>query len=122
MAKTKAKNQRARLEESLEQLAERIGESQLTRQGQIIFHLSGAENDLCLDCGTSKAKVSEVVAGRMPSQPLIEVSGDASVIQSILEGEKDPVKQFVAGNLRVRGDLRYLSDLALELELIESPL
>jgi hypothetical protein len=50
------------------------------------------------------------------------VIGDARRIRGILEGEKDATRQFLAGGFRIRGDLQYASDLALELGYIEQPL
>jgi hypothetical protein len=66
-----------------------------------------------------------VVLARTPAEPRagqLEVIGDADRIQAILAGEKDGRMQFLAGGFRVRGDLRYLSDIALELGLIKEPL
>ena len=56
----------------------------------------------------------------MPS--FIEVMGDANTVRAILDGETDTREQFLAGGLRVWGDLRYLSDLALELGVLKEPL
>ncbi len=36
--------------------------------------------------------------------------------------QKDAVREFLAGGLRVRGDLRYLSDLGMELGFLHRPL
>jgi hypothetical protein len=55
-------------------------------------------------------------------EPVLEIHADAETVQRILDGEKDAAKQFFAGGIRVRGDLRYLSDVALELGLLEQPL
>jgi hypothetical protein len=51
----------------------------------------------------------------------LEVYGDAERIRGIVEGEKDAVREFLAGGLRVRGDLRYLSELGLELGFLRRP-
>jgi hypothetical protein len=50
------------------------------------------------------------------------VLGDANVVRAIFDGEKDAVKQFLVGGLRVRGDLRHFSDLFLELGILKTPL
>jgi hypothetical protein len=52
----------------------------------------------------------------------LEIRGDAETVQAIIDGEKDAAKEFFAGGIRVRGDLRYLSDVMLELGLLERPL
>ena len=43
-------------------------------------------------------------------------------INAILAGTKDARKEFLAGGFRVRGDLRYLSNVALELGILKEPL
>ena len=94
--------------------------SQITalKEGSIVFRLTGG-GVYSIDCSTNGAEVST----EMPrSAPLIEILGEAKHIQAILEGKRDAVAQFMAGGLRVRGDLRYLSDLALELGILKQPL
>jgi hypothetical protein len=54
--------------------------------------------------------------------PLVEVLADAETVRAIIDGEKDAQKQFFSGGIRVRGDLRYFSDLAVELGLLKTPL
>ena len=109
------------LKDSIARLAQKLDASTATKQGQIILHLSGSDGgDFRLDCGAGKTTVA--TAGLTEARPLIEVTGDATVVRAILDGKKDPLKQFAAGGLRVRGDLRYFSDLALELGIIDRPL
>ena len=55
-------------------------------------------------------------------QAFIQVMGDANTVRAILDGDRDAREQFLAGGLRVQGDLRYLSDLALELGVLKEPL
>ena len=53
--------------------------------------------------------------------PIIEVIGDADRIRRILDGSKDGRLQFYAGGIRVRGDLKYLSELSHEMGFIKDP-
>jgi hypothetical protein len=94
------------------------------KRGDIVFRLtgSGGGTSYRVECGDGQARVAETTIASTGSAPLIEVIGDARSIQSILAGEKDARMQFLAGGFRVRGDLRYLSDVALELGLIKEPL
>lgn len=113
----------ASVKDSLARVAQKLAESSSTKQGQIVLHLSGSGGaHYCLDCAPGKTTVSEGAAGLTQSVPLIEVTGDASVVRAILAGKKNALKQFVSGGLRIRGDLRYFSDLALELGIIDTPL
>lgn len=101
-----------------ETFTKRVSQTKALKEGSIVFRLTG-EGDYCVDCSP---KTAELTVGMPRSTPIIEVLGDAKRIQAILEGKKDARAQFMAGGLRVRGDLRYLSDLALELGILEEPL
>ena len=66
--------------------------------------------------------VRVVPAAGRTGPPLVEVLGDPEAVRAVLSGEVEGRKRFLAGGIRVRGDLRYLSDLALELGLLAKPL
>lgn len=107
-------------QERLAKFARKLSKVESLRNGSAIFHLTGDDaGEFCLQCLGGKASVAD----RMPvGTPVVEVWGDARRIGAILEGKKDARLQFLAGGIRVRGDLRYLSDVALELGIIEEPL
>ena len=106
------------LSDTFTKLIERGRQITSLKEGSIVFRLTGG-GVYCIDCS---ARGAEVTAGMPRGVPIIEVLGDAKNIQAILEGKRDAVAQFMAGGLRVRGDLRYLSDLALELGILKQPL
>lgn len=98
----------------------RHGKAKALRKGTIVLRLTGAGGgEYCIDYS---AKGASLAKGMPRSTPLIEVMGDARRIRAILQGKKDARTQFLAGGIRVRGDLRYLSDLALELGIIKDPI
>jgi hypothetical protein len=111
------------LEDSIRRISDRLAKSKCLKAGNIVFTVpeSGTGNYV-IACGEALARVVDARAMKTGDMPLIEVIGDAKRIQSILDGQTDARKQFLAGGLRVRGDLRYLSDLALELGLLKEPL
>lgn len=110
------------VKEMLASASARLNESRLTRRGDIVLRLSGeGGGNYCLSCDPGKTTVHEVDPLGSRS-PLIEVSGDAQIICDIFEGKRNAFKQFLAGGLRLRGDLRYFSDLALEMKIIDKPL
>lgn len=124
MAKARATGPAARasLKKSLDGLAARLQSSRGLRRGNVVLHLAGAEaGDYSLECTEGGVRINE---GRVMSEtpPLLEVFGDANTIRAIIDGEKDPVRQFYAGGLRIRGDLRYFSDVAVELGILKEPL
>jgi len=107
-------------EKSLEKFAQRVSKLNILKSGYISFRLTGfGSGDYFLHCNSGHVQVGQ---GIPRTAPIIEVIGDASRILAVLEGTKDARKQFYAGAFRVRGHLRYLSDLALELGIIAFPL
>jgi hypothetical protein len=117
------KKKQGSLEGSLAALGQRVDQAKATRPGTIVFHASGAGSaSYRLNTGLGPTSVSRFTEAAEDRQPLIEVIGEAVTIQAVIDGEKDAVKTFLSGGIRVRGDLRYLSDLALELGFIDRPL
>ena len=110
------------VEATLMGLASRLEKAASVVPGVIVFRLTGPQGgDFRIEHdqrGTRLAAVDQLGA----EAPLIEVMGDAETVRAILEGERDARTQFLEGGLRVRGDLRYLSNLATELGLLEAPL
>ena len=110
-------------EEALARVLDRLGKSKAMRPGDIVFHLSGAGGgSFVVECSDSGARVTEAVASGRDYPPLVEVIGDATRIRAVLIGTKDAREEFLGGHFRVRGDLRYLSNVALELGIIKQPL
>jgi hypothetical protein len=111
------------LEDSLQYVSEKLAQSKSLRTGDILLTLSGSgAGSYVIECREAGASVVKSSGQRTGAAPLIEVIGDAKSIHAILAGRKDAREQFLAGGFRVRGDLRYLSDLALELGILKEPL
>lgn len=114
---------RKKVHESLDRIAKRLENSRRVKPGDIVFRLAGpAGGNYSLECSSGQVRVVESVAAGTERAPVIEVIGDAETVRAIIDGETDARKKFLAGGLRVRGDLRYLSDIALELEVLKEPL
>ena len=106
----------------LAETANSLSGSKALTEGTIAFRLTGeGGGDFCLDCTSKGAKLVEGLPPRAEA-PLIEIMGDAKVVRAILEGKKDARSLFLAGNLRVRGDLDYLSNLAVERGILKEPI
>jgi hypothetical protein len=116
-------NGRETAEDTLGRLVQKLDASPNVRTGDIVFHLSGAGGgEFRLSSRPGKTIVSSTGRGPEDRKPLIEFWGDANVIRSIISGEKNALKQFMVGGIRIRGDLRYFSDLAVELGILDAPL
>lgn len=111
------------LERSLGRLLERLQESEILREGTVVLRLSGpAGGDFYLESSGREVRLVDAAASGLDREVLLDIRGDAETVRAIIDGEKDAAKQFFAGGIRVRGDLRYLSDAALELGLLDRPL
>jgi hypothetical protein len=89
------------------------------REGTIALHFREG-GSAYLHCTRGAVQITEGAPAEYP--PVIEVFGDRKRIQAILEGKKDARMQFLAGGLRLRGDLAYFSDLAVEMGILQEPL
>ena len=105
---------------ALQTLAERLHKSKRMRKGQVIFRLNGGEN-VHLECDETSVSVRDGMPKRAHG-PRAELIGNGRVLKAILEGKNDPRVRFLAGGFRVRGDLRYLSEVAMELGLLDRPI
>ncbi len=111
---------RTTTEKALDGLAKRLAGCKSLRSGSIAFLMpdrSGGEYRI--DCQPGSARVTDGASQRTHH---VEVIGSSAKVRALISGDRDPVKVFLSGGVRLRGDLRYASDLALELGLIEEPL
>jgi putative sterol carrier protein len=105
---------------ALQALAERLHKNRRMRKGHVIFRLSAGDN-LHLDCDETSVSMRDGMPQRA-DRPRAELIGNGRVLKAILEGKNDPRARFLAGGFRVRGDLRYLSEVAMELGLLDRPI
>lgn len=103
----------------LEPVLERARGSRALREGTVRLRFSEGDEAIIR---TAPGRAEVVDESRTEEEPLLEIMGDRKRIQSILEGKKEARLQFLAGGLRIRGDLRYFSDLAMELGILDEPL
>lgn len=115
--------ERTEFRTALQSIAPRVQQARTRRNGDIAFRLagtSGGKAEMVLAVESDGVRVVEA-AGRTGT-PLVEVLGDPEAVRAVLSGEVEGRRRFLAGGMRVRGDLRYLSDLAIELGLLAKPL
>jgi len=107
-------------EQSLRRLANRASGAKALQEGHIVLRLTGRHGGIfALRAQGGKVEVlNDIPAGPHP----IELIGDAQRVLAVLEGKKDARAQFLAGGFRVRGDVRYISDLAMELGILKTPI
>jgi hypothetical protein len=117
-----APSERQPVEAALASLTSRLDRAASIAPGAIVFRLTGPQGGTYRIEHDERGTRLETSDQLDATAPLIEVMGDAATLRAILEGERDAREQFLEGGLRVRGDLRFLSNLAMELGLLKAPL
>ncbi|HEV7242878.1 MAG TPA: SCP2 sterol-binding domain-containing protein [Thermoanaerobaculia bacterium] len=100
------------IQKSLTALASRLSGKAPRKRGSIVLHATDLGQEIALD-GNRIAERS----GMAP--PLVRISGPSNVLQSIMTGEKEASRAFVAGGIQVSGDLGYLEALLKDLGLLK---
>ena len=102
------------LAEALTRVAESLSGSPRLTGGQIVFRQIGDNPGTFVVSGSDgKLFVTDTRGAVNDSDTRVEILGDGKVLAAILRGEQDARDAFLAGGIRVRGDLRYFSDLAV---------
>lgn len=102
-----------RLEKTLEAFANRLRQAEAWRGGAIRLQLTGAEGgSWCIEGGRPDVRL---VRGTGSEEPVAVVMGEASALRAVLEGKKEGRAAFLAGGIRVRGDISYLQKISAEL-------
>lgn len=103
------------LEESLQQIVDKLEKSDLSKAGDIVFNLRGEEPFRLALESRGKSKLYRTLS---KTPPRLEISGDANSLQTVLDGTKDPRHAFLEGGITVRGDLDYLQAVLRDLGLL----
>jgi hypothetical protein len=113
----------AELGEAVDTVAKKLHGDRLLREGSIVLRTdSEAADGLVVRAGSGSFEVAPLAGAQEGAAPLIEVIGDPRRLAAIVRGEKDARKQFLAGGLRVRGDMAYLSELGMQLGFLDKPI
>ena len=104
----------------LRPVVERASEIKGLRDGVVRFRFSDG-HDAVIRVARGRAELSDE-PDSTDDETLLEVIGDRRRIEAIVAGKKDARQQFLAGGLRIRGDIQYFSDIAMELGIISEPL
>jgi len=104
---------------AFEQLVGRLEQTRSLKRGAIVVKLTNGEAGYVLESTDGGVRL---MRGEIFEPPLVEIIGDARRIESVLAGRGDARALFLAGAFRIRGDLRYFSDLAMELGILKEPL
>lgn len=108
------------LKDPLHQFAQQLSNMKTLRDGRIVLRMTGESGgNYCLHCKGGRVTLSQDIPEGSHNAELI---GEAKQIRPILDGKKDARAHFLAGGFRVKGDIKYISDLAMELGLLKQPI
>lgn len=103
--------------------ADKLQGDRLLRDGSIVLRTdSDAAGGLILRAGPLGFEAVPHAGIEDGAPPLLEVIGDPRRLAALVRGEKDGRKQFLAGGIRVRGDMSYLSELGMQLGFLDKPI
>ena len=108
------------LSSALREVTEKLADCRSLKKGTILFRTTDDEGQFALECSDRGVQIRQDPSQQTPAA--IEIIGSSRQLRGVLAGEIDARARFLAGAFRVRGDLRYLSDLAVELNLLKEPL
>lgn len=103
---------------SLDKTAKSLTKVAARKAGAIQFDLTGREaGDYTLNVDARRNVSAK--QGKPTGKPKIRIRGDGQQIRMVLEGKRDARKAFLAGKIRVRGDIRYLERLLADAGLMK---
>lgn len=115
-----ADKERIKTEKALDGFAGNLAGCKALRSGSIAFVMPGKDGgEYRVECQAGSARVE---TGGLERAHQIEVLGSPDKVKALISGDHDAVTLFLSGGLRLRGDLRYASDLARELGIIQEAL
>jgi hypothetical protein len=113
----------AELEKAVATAADSLRGDRLLRDGSIVLRTdSEAAGGFVLQTSSGRFEVVPLEGMEQEAAPLLEVIGDPRRLAAIVRGEKDARRQFLAGGIRVRGDMSYLSELGMQLGFLDEPI
>ena len=106
------------IELSLTAVSRKLSDSTQLKPGSILIRFtdSGEENSIEMT-----GREARVIRAAPATAPLVEVSGPSKVLKAIMDGRKEASRAFLAGGIRVQGDVPYLEALLKEIGLLQCP-
>jgi putative sterol carrier protein len=106
------------LESSLLAFSRKLTELTQRKSGSVLVRLTDSGEEYAIEMIGGQARLTREAPA---TSPLVEVSGSSTVLKAIIDGEKEARRAYIAGGIRVQGDLPYLENLLRELGLLECP-
>ena len=104
------------IESSLTAVSRSLSESAQLKHGSILIHFTDSGEEFSIETTGREARMIRAAPN---TAPLVEVSGSSTVLKAIMDGRKEASRAFLAGGIRVQGDLPYLEALLKDIGLLQ---
>ena len=106
------------IESSLSELSRTLSDSAQLKPGSILIRFTDSGEEYSMEMREREARMARGVPA---TAPLVEVHGPSTVLKAIMDGRKEASRAFLAGGIRVEGDVPYLESLLKDLGLLQCP-
>jgi putative sterol carrier protein len=104
------------IESSLTTVSRKLSDSAQLKPGSILIRFTDSGEEYSIEAmGREARMIREAPA----TAPLVEVSGNSTVLKEIMDGTKEASSAFLDGGIRVQGDVQYLEALLKEIGLLQ---
>jgi putative sterol carrier protein len=104
------------IESSLTAVSRKLSDSAQLKPGSILIRFTDSGEEYSVETTGREARV---IRAAPATAPLVEVHGSSTVLKAIADGRKDAARAFLAGGIRVQGDVPYLEALLKDIGLLQ---
>jgi hypothetical protein len=104
------------IESSLTAASRKLSDSAQLKHGSILIRFTDSGEDYSIETTGREARM---IRAAPASAPLVEVYGSSTILKAIMDGRKEASRAFLAGDIRVQGDVPYLESLLKEIGLLQ---
>jgi putative sterol carrier protein len=104
------------IESSLTAVSRKLSDSAQLKPGSILIRFTDSGEESSIETTGREARM---IRAAPATAPLVEVSGSSTVLKAIMDGRKEASRAFLAGGIRVQGDVPYLEALLKDIGLLQ---
>jgi putative sterol carrier protein len=104
------------IESSLSELSRTLSDSAHLKHGSILIRFTDSGDEYSIETTGREARM---IRAAPATAPLVEVAGSSRALKAIMDGRKEASRAFLAGGIRVQGDVPYLEALLKDIGLLQ---
>jgi putative sterol carrier protein len=104
------------IESSLTAVSRKLSDSAQLKPGSILIRFTDSGEEYSIEMTHGEARM---IRATPATAPLVEVSGNSTVLKEIMDGTKEASSAFLDGGIRVQGDVPYVEVLLREIGLLQ---